>query len=64
MDWLTQIGLGVGLGAVLVAVALFRGRGRRDEAPLPLPAPDVARLGYRDYSVVRELFSMTRPDER
>ena len=24
----------------------------------------VARLGYRDYSVVRELFSMTRPDER
>ncbi|MEZ5868796.1 MAG: flavin reductase family protein [Defluviimonas denitrificans] len=24
----------------------------------------VARMGYRDYSVVRELFSMTRPDER
>ena len=24
----------------------------------------VARLGYRDYSVVREVFSMTRPDER
>lgn len=24
----------------------------------------VARLGYRDYSVVRELFSMTRPDEQ
>ena len=24
----------------------------------------VARLGYRDYSVVREVFSMTRPDEQ
>jgi flavin reductase (DIM6/NTAB) family NADH-FMN oxidoreductase RutF len=23
----------------------------------------IARLGYRDYSVVTELFQMTRPDE-
>jgi hypothetical protein len=24
----------------------------------------IARLGYRDYSVVTELFQMTRPDEK